>query len=255
MGAMNLVEIAAGLPKTELLYVKQMELSKVQANVIRVVPEKRTHAYLVLDRTIFHPKSGGQPTDRGKMVSELFALALKKAIFHHGIVIHWVKIVSGMPSIGPVTCELDWSYRDLVMRRHTGAHLLDHFLAKSLSRRVETTDSWLVEPCYVGYRGKPPDRETTRQVEELANKMIASGAQVRIEFLRTQESKSILENAPNFERLPDLDEVRIVTIDGCEPIPCGGTHVGDIKQIGNLSILRAEEMPEGTFRLHFTVGG
>ena len=85
--------------------------------------------------------------------------------------------------------------------------------------------------------------------------MIASGAQVRIEFLRTLESKSILENAPNFERLPDLDEVRIVTIDGCEPIPCGGTHVGDIKQIGNLSVLRAEEMPEGTFRLHFTVGG
>lgn len=252
---MNLAEIASELPKTGLLYMKQMELARAQANIIRVVPEKRTHAYLVLDQTIFHPKSGGQPTDRGKIVSERFALDLKKAIFHHGVVVHWVKIVSGTPSTGPVICELDWNYRDLVMRRHTAAHLLDHCLAKTLSSQVDTTDSWLDEPCYVGYRGNPPDPETIHQVEELADKMIVAGARVRIEFLGAQESKSILKNAPNFERLPDLDEVRIVTIDGCEPIPCGGTHVENIKQIRNLSILRVEEMSEGMFRLHFTVRG
>jgi Ser-tRNA(Ala) deacylase AlaX len=84
--------------------------------------------------------------------------------------------------------------------------------------------------------------------------MINEGGQVRIEFLKPGEGKGVLKNAPNFERLPDLDEVRIVTVEGCEPIPCGGTHVANIKEIGKLSGLRAEEMPEGTFRLHFSVG-
>ena len=252
--AMNLDEITSGLAKTELLYLKQMELAKAEANVIKVVPEKRTHAYLLLDKTIFHPKGGGQPSDRGKMASDQFTLEIKKAIFHRGVVVHWGKIVTGTPSTGHVSCELDWSYRYLVMRRHTAAHLLDHCLAKTTFARVETTDSWLDEPCYVGYRGKPPNPHDIRQVDDVANEMINEGGQVRIEFLKPGEGKAVLENAPNFERLPDLDEVRIVTIEGCEPIPCGGTHVANIKEIGKLSNLRAEQMPEGTFRLHFSVG-
>jgi alanyl-tRNA synthetase len=140
------------------------------------------------------------------------------------------------------------------MRRHTAAHLLDHCLAKATATRVETTDSWLDDPCYVGYRGKPPAPDTLRQVDDLANSMITQEAQVRIEFLTREQSKSVLENAPNFERLPDLEEIRTVTIEGCHPIPCGGTHVRNIKQIGKVSALKAEERDDGTFRLHFTVG-
>jgi Ser-tRNA(Ala) deacylase AlaX len=51
----------------------------------------------------------------------------------------------------------------------------------------------------------------------------------------------------------ELDEIRTVTISGCAPIPCGGTHVADIAQIGRISIIRAEPMPNLTFRLHFSV--
>ena len=84
--------------------------------------------------------------------------------------------------------------------------------------------------------------------------MIAAGSQVNIDFLTPEQSKEVLKNAPNFERLPDLQEVRTVTIEGCDPIPCGGTHVSNIKEIVRLSILKAEEMPDQTFRMHFSVG-
>jgi alanyl-tRNA synthetase len=250
---MNLAEMSQGLPKTELLYLRHMQLATTQANILKVVPEKRTQAYLVLDRTIFHPKGGGQPSDRGKMTSTQFALEIKKAIHNQGVVIHWAKIVNGAPSTGPVSCELDWAYRYLVMRRHTAAHLLDHCLAKTNSTRVETTDSWLDEPCYVGYRGNPPDALTIDRAQELADKMIAAGAPVNIDFLTPEQSKQVLKSAPNFERLPDLQEIRTVTIEGCDSIPCGGTHVSNIKEIGRMSILKAEQMPDQTFRMHFSV--
>jgi alanyl-tRNA synthetase len=250
---LNLDDIITGLPKTELLYLREMQLRNVQANVIRTILDKRTHFYVVLDKTIFHPKGGGQPSDRGKIFSSQFALEMKKAIHHRGAVIHWCKLVSGTVSSGPVSCDVDWSYRCLISRRHTAAHLLDHCLANATSKHVETTDSWLDEPCYVGYRGNAPRHETLQMAQDLANKMITSGASVKINFLNKSDSKSVLQGAPNFERLPEMEEVRVVTIEGCDPIPCGGTHVENIREIRNVSIIKAEATQESTFRLHFSV--
>jgi alanyl-tRNA synthetase len=249
----NLEELASGLAKTELLYLRQTQLATVEVNVVRVVPEKKTHAYLILDKTIFHPKGGGQPSDHGVIRSPEYALNLKKAIYHKGVVVHWGKIMSGTPSPGRAICELDWSYRYPVMRRHTAAHLLDHCLATVTSGRVETTDSWLDEPCYVGYVGEAPGDQALSRIQDLANTMISAGGRVQIDFLTGEQSKSLLQSAPNFERLPDLDEVRTVTIAGCEPIPCGGTHVSDISEIGRMSVVRAEQLPNQSFRLHFSV--
>lgn len=250
---MNLDELTAGLPRTNLVYLRQMQLAQANVHVLRVVPEKRTHAYLMLDGTIFHPKGGGQPSDRGVIRSGQFVLNVKKAIYHSGVVVHWGKIASGNPSTGGASCELDWAYRFPIMRSHTAAHLLDHCLAKAISKRVETTDSWLDEPCYVGYGGRAPDPHTLQTVQDLANSMISEGGEVKIDFLTAEQGRSLLQAAPNFERLPELEEIRTVTIAGCDPIPCGGTHVSDIGEIGKVSITGAEEMPDLRFRLHFSV--
>jgi alanyl-tRNA synthetase len=250
---LNLKEIASGLERTELTYLREMDKGRDDAQMIKIVPEKGTHVYLILDRTIFHPKGGGQPSDRGTIRSDSFELNVKKALYYQGVVVHWAKIISGEPLIGPVTCEIDWPFRQLVMRRHTAAHLLDHCLALETSSRVETTDSWLDEPCYVGYGGNAPNEDTLRRVETHANRMVSLGGEVRIDYLTAEQGRALLQEAPNFERLPELDEIRTVTIRGCAPIPCGGTHVADIAQIGRISIIRAEPMPSLTFRLHFSV--
>ena len=251
---MDLAAIAAGQPRTTLVYLREMSSRRDQSIVLKVVPEKRTHVYLILDRTIFHPKGGGQPSDRGLIRSAEYEIVVKKAIYYNGVVVHWGKLGRGNPREGEATCEIDWEYRHLVMRRHTSAHLLDHCLAEVTSSRVQTTDSWLDDPCYVGYAGAAPDTQTLRKAEDLANQMINSGGQVKIEFLDSEKAKTLLQNAPNYERLPDLSEIRTVTIKGCKPIPCGGTHVSDLTEIGKVSIVGAEQMPNETFRLHFSVG-
>ena len=250
---LQLDEIAAGQSKTDLLYLRYMDTQESQARVTKVVLEKRTNAYLVLDRTIFHPKSGGQPSDRGIIRSDGFEVRVKKVIHHKGVVIHWVKLSRGSPFEGEVACVLDWPYRHLVMRRHTAAHLLDHCLAQFVGTRVQTTDSWLDEPCYVGYAGNVPSEEALRSTEALANRMIAHGATVSIRFLSSQEAKELLQNAPNYDRLPELSEVRTVTINGCQPIPCGGTHVSNLAEIGGVLVVKAERFSSDSYRLHFSV--
>jgi alanyl-tRNA synthetase len=250
--AMNLDELTTGSQKTELVYLREMNRAQLDTNIVRMAQEKRTQAYLILDKTIFHPKGGGQPSDRGVIRSPKFTLTLKKAIYHKARVIHWGKITSGTISEEPVVCELDWHYRYLLMRRHTAAHLLDHCLANATTKQVQTTDSWLDEPCYVGYRGTAPDVQTLKKAEDLANTMISNGAEVKISFLTPEQSRSLLQTAPNFERLPDLDEVRTVTIQGCSAIPCGGTHVSNIAEIKQLRITQAEQLPDETYRIHFS---
>lgn len=245
--------MTAGVDRTHLAYLKEMERSRDEVNIVKVIPEKRTHAYFILDRTIFHPKGGGQPSDRGFIRSNNFEVEVKKAIYHRGVVAHWVKILNGNPATGRASCELDWPFRYMVMRNHTAAHLLDHCLATETSTRVATTDSWVGEPSYVGYRGIAPDESARQRIEDLANKMILLGANVSIAFFTPEEGKLLLQDAPNFERLPELQEVRTVTIAGCKPIPCGGTHVADISKIGKLKVLQVEKIPDGNFRLHFSV--
>jgi alanyl-tRNA synthetase len=179
---------------------------------------------------------------------------VKKAIYYKGVVVHWGKLVRGIPVEGVATCELDWEYRHLVMRRHTAAHLLDHCLALTIGTRVQTTDSWLDEPCYVGYAGTAPSGEALRRAEALASKMILEGGGVSIEFLTLEQAKVFLQNAPNYERLPDLPEIRTVTIEGCQPIPCGGTHVTNLSDIRGISIAKVEQLSTNCYRLHFSVG-
>ena len=231
-----------------------MNCRELEAKILKVVPDKKTRAYLILDRTIFHPKGGGQPSDRGTVRGPGYEVEVKKAIYHNGVVVHWVRLAVGTPEEGEAKCEIDWGYRHLVMRRHTSAHLLDHCLATVTGQRVQTTDSWLDDPCYVGYAGSAPNPQKLREAQDLANRLIDSGGEVKIEFLNREEAKVLLQNAPNYERLPDLSEVRTVTIEGCKPIPCGGTHVSDLAEIGRITVEGVEQMPDESFRLHFSVG-
>ena len=251
---MQLSEIVSGQPKTELVYLREMNSKRGQAKLLKVVPEKRTNAYLILDRTLFHPKGGGQPSDRGMIHSADFEASIKKTMNHQGVVVHWVKLLRGVPVEGEVTCELDWDYRHLIMRRHTAAHLLDHCLAEATGANVQTTDSWLEDSCYVGYTGTAPSAEILEKTEASANRRILAGGTLSIQFLSPDQAKKLIQNAPNYERLPDIPEIRTVTIAGCQPIPCGGTHVSDLKEIGRVSVLEAEQMPTNSFRLHFSVG-
>jgi len=229
-----------------------MDLAEGRATVSRVVADKGNHFYLVLDKSIFHPKGGGQPSDKGRLSGENFQVAVKKVIDHNRVLVYWVKGLMGIPAVGEVRCELDLENRRLISRRHSAAHLLDHCLSTITKELVQTTDSWLGDESYVGYRGTLPNPQLLNNVENMARQMISNGAQITIRFLKSDEANEF-KNAPNFERLPHLSELRIVTITGCVPIPCGGTHVSNISQIGEFSLQKGLQVDDDGYRVYFTI--
>ena len=74
---MKLEEIIGDVPRTELLYFENAYTRTFTAKVLRAEPEKGK-AYLVLERTAFHPKSGGQPSDRGHIWGPNFTMDVRK---------------------------------------------------------------------------------------------------------------------------------------------------------------------------------
>jgi len=248
----ELSELVEGLEKTCLLYWSDSYLKTFQAKVIRLEPDKKHYVYIVLDRTIFHPKSGGQPSDRGLITGSDFKVEVNKAMLVNNVIVHWGKILEGEAEGGDVEGEIDWSWRYPLMRRHTAGHLYDHCLRQVTGKQVETTDSWLGDPCYVGYRGKKPSIEELRGAEDLENKMIGRGAIVKSGTISYEELLQIAPEAPNIYRLPKLDFFRIVTIEGCEPIPCGGTHLRDINEIGLFKMKDVLEKEDG-FMVYYDV--
>ena len=138
------------------------------------------------------------------------------------------------------------------MKRHTAGHLLDHCLTFLTGKPVETTESWLENPCYVGYAGSPPSASCLESAEEMANEMISNDAAVNIESISYKGLLEIAPDAPNIYRLPVLETYRIVAIEGCNPIPCAGTHLKNISEIGRLTVEKIETQ-DSNFRVYYDV--
>lgn len=249
---MDLKELVENEPETELAYLTVSYARTISSNVAKVVVDNKRSIYFLLDRTIFHPKSGGQPSDTGKLTGGNFEVDVRKTMMFRGRVVHWARTVNGQPEPGPANCEIDWESRFLYMRRHSAAHLLDHCLSQVTGRNVETVDSWVGDDSYVGYSGQRPEDSQLRAAEIMENEMIAGGSKILISEASKKELTRIAPNAPNIYRLPDLEKLRIVTIEGCGPIPCGGTHTRDISEIKAFKLLRADQVSSG-FRVYFAV--
>jgi alanyl-tRNA synthetase len=249
---MKLSEVVKGLKKTEILYLKDSYAKNFQGRLLRTAFEGKKNVYFVLDKTLFHPKGGGQPTDKGRISDQNSEINVKKALYVGGVVVHWGRLLQGSISEGTVFGEIDWERRYLYMRRHTAGHLLDHCLTALTGTPVETTNSWLDTPCYVGYAGHPPSTSYLEKAEGLANEMISKDASVNIENISRKELLEVAPDAPNIYRLPVLETYRIVTIEGCNPIPCAGTHLKNIREIGRLTVEKIEER-DSDFRVYYDV--
>jgi len=249
---MNLENLVRGIVETELLYLGDPYLKEATCHILKVEPDDRKSAYLILDKSIFHPKSGGQPPDKGRISADNMVFDVRKVMTTSGVAIHWGKYVQGTPQIGPARMEIEWDLRCRCMRKHTAAHLFDHCLATVLGTRVETTDSWVGDESYIGYRGELPPIERLRAAEVMENQLIAKGGRVISQVMTREEALLSSSDAPNLARLPNGAHLRVVTIEGCHGIPCGGTHLKDIREIEQLN-LKTPEALSGGFRVHFDV--
>ena len=249
---MQLQEITEGLPPTTFHYWNDSYAKTHTATLQRAMLEDKRDVYLTLASTIFYPKSGGQPSDHGTITGKDFRVQVKKSMLVGKSIVLWGRILEGKPAPGDVTEEIDWEWRYLLMRRHTAAHLFDHCLSTVAGFEVETTDSWLGDPCYAGYKGQAVENNILSRASTRENELIETGLSVRTETVPRAALERLAAKAPNLWRLPEMESYRLVTIEGCTPIPCGGTHVKNASEARGFRFERVERLPD-SFRVYFDV--
>jgi alanyl-tRNA synthetase len=256
---LDIKELVKDSPKTELIYWRDSYAKSFESEVTQVARDGKKNAYVVTRASNFHPKSGGQPSDTGTITAGAgMNFSVRKVMITNGVIVHYGSVVEGsidQLNLGAkVKGEIDWGARYSAMRKHTAGHLFDHCLDAATRRPSRTIDSWLGDPCYVTYAGQKPSEEELDRAVKLEIEEIKKGLPVRIEFVSYQEMLKIAGDAPNIARLPESELMRIVTIEGYKPIPCGGTHVRNTIEIGGFALNKVEGIDGGkAFRVYYDV--
>lgn len=206
---------------------------------------------IMLDRTIFYPEGGGQPSDRGVIKGEDFRIEVEKVhgkeeIWHEG------KLKGRTPEIGEnVFLELDWEWRYENMRQHTGQHVLSAVLKDMYG---SDTTGFQIFPEYnkieINFDGELM-WEHVLAAELEANEIIWSDLGVKTSFYESlPEGLELRKPLSNKVK----GKIRIVEIPGVDIIPCGGTHVGRTGEVGLIKILNFYRKSKNIWRVEFACG-
>ncbi|WP_457753598.1 alanine--tRNA ligase-related protein [Thermococcus sp.] len=207
---------------TKKLYYEDAYLKEAKAKVVEIKDNA-----LLLDQTLFYPTGGGQPHDRGT-INGVQVLDVYKD--EEGNVWHVVEEPEKFKVGDEVELRIDWDYRYKLMRIHTAMHLLDHVLNEILGK-----DKWQLYGSGMSVEKGRYDilypenvNKYKEQIIKLFNKYVDEGGEVKIWW---------------------EGEKRLTQIRDFEVLPCGGTHVKDIKEIGHIKKLKRSSIGKGKQRL------
>jgi misacylated tRNA(Ala) deacylase len=227
---------------TEELYREEPYRRETQALVVR-----SDGAGIVLDRTVFYPRGGGQAGDCGEIVradGSRIAIADTVKGTTPGEVIHVPAAPAALDAGERVTASIDWERRHRHMRFHTATHLLCAIVPHqtngcSITSGYARLDFDMIEPL---------EREHLER--ELA-RLVAEAHDVRTVWISDAE----LDAQPDLVRTMSVKpprgvgRVRLLEIEGVDLQPCGGTHVANTREIGALRVAKIEKKSARTRRV------
>jgi misacylated tRNA(Ala) deacylase len=214
---------------------------------------------IVLDRTVFYPRSGGQAGDAGILVrgdgativiadttkspsplgeggGEGYDIVHVPAPEQHAV----TALIAGEK----VTARIDWERRHRHMRFHTATHLLCAIVPHqtngcSITAQYARLDFDMVEPL----EREHLERELARLVDEAHD--------VRTVWITDAEldAKPELVRTMSVQPPRGVGRVRLLEIDGVDLQPCGGTHVANTREIGTLRVAKIEKKSARTRRV------
>ena len=226
---------------TTKLYDQDSHCRTFSAQVLSCTPVQGGQWHIVLDQTAFFPEGGGQPGDQGTLdtVRVLDTRERGDAIVH---------ITDGPLTPGTsVTGELDWALRFARMQCHSGEHVLSG-LAHSLYGCTNVGFHMGEDQVILDF-----DKELTPQqltvLEDRANQLITENRPVTARYPTPEELAAL-----DYRSKLDLTEqVRIVTIAGCDVCACCAPHVTCTGEIGLVKLVDAMRH-RGGIRLWMVAG-
>jgi misacylated tRNA(Ala) deacylase len=221
---------------TEELYSTDAYARTCEASVLEASADG-----VVLDRTVFYARSGGQPGDTGVLRWDGGEVRVTDTFKQGGRLLHAVE-GSGPPVGTAVTGEIDWDRRHLLMRTHTALHALSGIVFTGWGAKV--TGGNISEPgvARMDFELDAMSGEFGREVEERLNEALAADRPVHVSFLPRAEALAdpdLIRTKVNL--IPEaVDPIRVIDIEGLDKQADGGTHVRSTFEVGRVRVAKTE---------------
>ena len=236
---------------TTKLYLDNIEAAyntKFTAKVISIDGNK-----IGLDRTLFYPIGGGQNWDTGKIITSNEELQVSE-VRGRNLVEHHVSTDHNLTVGDEIIGEIDWDRRYSHMRMHTAQHLMSG-LAYELFDGARTVGNQInVSHSRIDFNPISFDESMIKELSDSANQYIRESTKVYESIMTREEINSIMpEDRTNMDLLPkSVKDLRVITIGNeFDLCPCAGTHVANLSEIGDITIVSKKSKGKGTQRIKY----
>ncbi len=242
---------------TELLYMNGFAIELCEAKVLGVESLDDGRSDVVLDKTCFYPRGGGQDWDLGEIHGGNGAVFLvdEVRLDERGIVHHIGNMKQGeIHSSDEIKGIIDHERRAVNTRLHSAGHVIDMAIDSLGLDWVATKGQHYPHLSAVEYAGTWDSEkvdELRGAVEQRVNELIKQGSHNTVQFMTPDEMSSVCKHVP--ANLPTNKPSRVVLY-GEFGIPCGGTHVEDIHEVGIVKIPKLKQK-KGVIRVNYEING
>lgn len=225
---MNNKRVTNGL--TEVIYEDDAYARECHAKVlecrevVRKVGDKDESFYgIVLDRTVFFPEGGGQPSDVGVINEEEVADVQKE----DGVIFHYVKKPFAVGE--EVVVRIDFAVRYKRMQNHSGEHLFCGLLHSLYG--FENVGFHMSQDCVTVDVNGSLEAEDFEKLELLANEGIRKNVPITVVYPDSPEEMDYRS------KLDLKEDIRVVLIDGYDACACCAPHVKSTAEIGLIKVM------------------
>lgn len=239
--------------ETNPLFREDAYLKATPAKVIGLTDE----GGVILDQTVFYATSGGQPGDSG-LLRRADGSIIQIATTVNGATkndfIHVPAEGEALPQLGEeLIAEIDWERRFKLMQMHTACHLLSVICPFPVTGASVNIDDSRIDFDMQG------NDLTKEQVSEKLMEMVNAASPVTTDWISDEElaANPDLVKSKNVRPPVGQGRIRLVLIGdngSVDSQPCGGTHVANTSEIGEIHIGKVEKKGKENRRYRIRFG-
>ncbi|HII72645.1 TPA: alanine--tRNA ligase, partial [Candidatus Woesearchaeota archaeon] len=235
-----------GVPDTEVMYWGSHDKLDFEAKVLKVDGE-----YVIIDKTAFYPTSGGQMHDVGEMNGKHV-----EDVFKQGAVIVHKVPGHGLKKGDNVKGRIEKERREQLAKHHTATHIVNGAARKVLGRHVwqagaaKTLEKSRLDITHYDSLSK----EEMEKIEEEANKIVKKGVKINKRLIPRREAEDKYGFALYQGGAVPGKMIRVVEIEGWDVEACGGTHLDNTSEVGEIKLIKSSKLQDGIVRLEFVAG-
>ena len=227
-----------------MLFIEDSYLKDFDATILNIDSNK-----IILDRTAFYAKSGGQPGDIGKITLNGKEMNIIDTVYDNKQnILHVCENSNDLKIDEKIKGKIDWNIRYKHMRMHTALHLLCSLIPYDV-----TGGQISYEKSRLDFNAD--DKIEKEEIENKINQLVKDDHEISYQWITLEE----LDNQPDLVRTMSVkpprtnNKIRLVKIGSIDLQPCGGTHVKRTKEIGNIRIGKIENKGKMNRRVNLSI--